>query len=203
MIMPSDTGPHVKKIEIMKIDYWYFNNLFNKKNIKEINSFIDKNFQFFENEKLQATIENKKIKFATVKQISWKKIKHLFNDIEQYITSVNQENFGYDIYPINDVDICNLNIYSHKDSGQYDWHIDESNNNIYDLKLTILINVSIEQYSGGNFKIFNRGMEYEVKELNTPGNVVMFKSFLNHKVIPVSTGERRTLAIFLKGKRFR
>jgi PKHD-type hydroxylase len=187
----------------MKIDYWYFNNFFNKKDIKEINNFIDKNFEFFEDSKLHATIDNKKIKFATVKQITWKKIKHLFNDIEKYITAINEENFGYHIYPINDVDLCNLNIYSHKDSGQYDWHNDESNNDIYDLKLTVLINVSTEKYSGGNFKIFNRGREYEVKELNNEGNVVIFKSFLNHKVIPVLSGERRTVAIFLKGKRFR
>ena len=185
----------------MKIDYWYFNNFFNKKNIKEINDFIDKNFEFFENEKLQSTINNKKIKFAIVKQITWKKIKHLFNDIEQYITSINQENFGYDIYPINDIDVCNLNIYSHKNSGQYDWHTDESNNDIHDLKLTVLINLSIEKYSGGNFKIFNRGNEYEVKELNIPGNVIIFKSFLNHKVTPILKGERRTLTIFFKGKR--
>jgi PKHD-type hydroxylase len=187
----------------MRIDYWYFNNLFNKKNIKEINNFIDKNFECFEDEKLHATTDNKKIKFATVKQITWNKIKHFFNDIEQYTTSVNQMNFGYNIYPINDVDTCNLNIYSHKDSGQYDWHTDESDNAVHDLKLTVLINLSVEQYSGGDFKIFNRGREYEVKELNTPGNVVIFKSFLNHKVSPVLTGERRTLAIFLKGKKFR
>jgi len=185
----------------MKIDYWYFNNFFNKKNIKEINDFIDKNFEFFENEKLQSTINDKKIKFATVKQITWKKIKHLFNDIEQHITSINQENFGYDIYPINDIDVCNLNIYSHKNSGQYDWHTDESNNDIHDLKLTVLINLSIEKYSGGNFKIFNRGNEYEAKELNIPGNVIIFKSFLNHKVTPILKGERRTLTIFFKGKK--
>ena len=187
----------------MKIDYWYFNNFINNKQIKKINNFIDKNFEFIEDEKLHATIDDKKIKFATVKQITWKKIKHLFNDIEKYIISVNQINFGYHIYPINDVDICNLNIYSHKDSGQYNWHNDESNNDIHDLKLTVLINVSTKQYSGGNFKIFNRGKEYEVKELNNPGNVVMFKSFLNHKVTPVLNGERRTIAIFLKGRRFK
>lgn len=187
----------------MKLDYWYFNDVFNENKIKQINDFIENNFECFEDEEDKATIDNQKIKFAQVKQINWKKVKHLFNNFEEEIFSVNQNNFGYDIYPINNVDKCNLNIYSHKDFGQYDWHIDESPNDIYDIKMTVLINVSINQYSGGNFKIFNGGKEYEVKELNKPGNVVIFKSYLNHKVTTVLSGERRTFVVFLKGPKFR
>jgi PKHD-type hydroxylase len=60
----------------------------------------------------------------------------------------------------------------------------------------------MEQYEGGQFQLFNTN-EYEVKELNIPGNVVMFKSYINHRVLPVTKGQRRTLAIFLKGPKFR
>ena len=49
---------------------------------------------------------------------------------------------------------------------------------------------------------FNQ-FEEEVVELNTPGNVIMFKSFINHKVSPVISGERRTLALFLSGPNFK
>jgi len=187
----------------MKLDYWYFDNIFNKEQIEELNFFIENNFECFENKEFEATTNDQRIKLAQVKQIRWKKIKHLLHDFEQSIYLTNQENFGFDIYPINDVDFCNLNIYSHENLSHYNWHIDGSINDVYDIKLTILINLSIKEYSGGDFKIFNYGNEHEIKSLNFPGNVVIFKSFLNHKVTPVLKGERRTLALFLKGPKLK
>jgi predicted 2-oxoglutarate/Fe(II)-dependent dioxygenase YbiX len=43
----------------------------------------------------------------------------------------------------------------------------------------------------------------KIKELNNSGNTIMFKSAINHKVTPVTKGERRTLAIFLYGPAFK
>jgi len=187
----------------MKLDYWYFENFFNSDQIKKINHFIDNNFYGLEKEELNATdTQQNKIKYASVKLINWEKIKHLTNELDQKLYNVNQENFGYDIYPINNNDVCNLNIYSSKMGSKYGWHIDQSENDIFDIKFTVLINLSFEIYKGGEFKLFN-GNEYEVKEINKPGNVIMFKSFLNHSVLPITEGERRTLAIFIKGPRFK
>ena len=100
------------------------------------------------------------------------------------------------------MDTCNLNIYSYKNLEKYDWHTDETNRELIDIKMTILINLSLKEYEGGNFYLF-KGNEIEVKELNNPGNVVMFKSYVNHKVTPITKGERRTLAIFLYGPAFK
>ena len=111
-------------------------------------------------------------------------------------------NFGYDIFEVPDLELFNLNIYSSKDKAKYDWHTDGSENPKIDTKLTILINVSLKTYEGGNFYLFNNN-EFEVPELNEPGNAIMFKSAINHKVLPVTKGERRTLAIFLYGPAFR
>ena len=71
-----------------------------------------------------------------------------------------------------------------------------------DIKLTILINLSTKKYEGGSFFIF-KGKEKNIKELDEPGNILMLKSYLLHKVTPVTKGERRTLTIFLKGPSFR
>ena len=69
-------------------------------------------------------------------------------------------------------------------------------------KFAILINISDSSYRGGDFKVFNNN-EYKVHELNTPGNMIMFKSFLNHKVEKVTAGERKTLSFFIKGPSFK
>ena len=66
----------------------------------------------------------------------------------------------------------------------------------------MLINVSTKKYEGGDFYIC-AGKEKHIKELNEPGNILMLKSHLLHKVTPVTKGERRTLTIFLKGPSFR
>lgn len=186
-----------------KYQYWYWNHVFNNKQIKKINNFIDGNFDNYQAEIEKAKDEkgNSK-KLATVKVISFKKIKNYINDFKELFMESANLNFGYEVFDLRDSEKCNLNIYSSKNLDHYKWHIDASQNDIYDIKLTVLINISKEKYEGGNFYIFNNS-EFEIKELNFPGNAIMFKSYLNHKVLPVLKGERRTLALFLKGPKFR
>ena len=44
--------------------------------------------------------------------------------------------------------------------------------------------------------------ETHIKELDKPGGMVVFKSHISHRVLPVLTGQRRTLSIFLMGPKF-
>jgi hypothetical protein len=183
-------------------DYWFWNNLFDYKKIKEINELIDKNFDKYQEENFHAKDnEGNSKKHAVVKVISFKKIKNLIHDSKETFISSAKLNFGYNVFDVTDDQECNLNIYSSSNSGSYDWHIDSSRSDMYDIKLTVLINLSLESYEGGKFCLWI-GNETEVKELNTPGNAIMFKSNINHKVYPIIKGERRTLAIFIKGPRF-
>ena len=41
--------------------------------------------------------------------------------------------------------------------------------------------------------------EFEAAELNTPGNMIMFKSYINHRVEKVLTGERKNTSFIYKG----
>jgi PKHD-type hydroxylase len=93
-----------------------------------------------------------------------------------------------------------LNIYDSKHKGSYDWHYDSSKSDMYDVKLTVLVNLS-EKYTGGKFHIFH-GDEYVVEEFE-PGTLLLFKSNLNHKVSPVLTGVRKTLTLLINGPKFR
>ena len=44
--------------------------------------------------------------------------------------------------------------------------------------------------------------EFSVPDYDKPGSMIMFKSHMNHKVSPVTSGERISLAGFLKGPKF-
>ena len=183
-----------------KIDYWHWPKSFNKKNLIELNKFIESNFDMYEDKDNGA--ENVK-KTSSVKIIYYKKMKDILHTIIQTCRQVANEQFGYDLNEIYDLDGCLLNMYKSSDSAEYHWHTDGENILPHvDVKLTVLINVSTKKYEGGDFYIC-AGKEKHIKELNEPGNILMLKSHLLHKVTPVTKGERRTLTIFLKGPSFR
>ena len=182
----------------MRPAYWYWNKVFSLKEIKEINKIINKN----KRKAVEDHAASDSTKTSTVEQIDYKIVKNYLQDILSKAHSAKQYNFGYSLYYPLDVDILNYNIYNSKTNGQYDWHVDTSNNYINDIKLTLLINLSDKDYTGGEFFIKQNALDLEIQEFNKPGDVLMFKSHILHKVAPLLSGERKTLAYFLTGPRF-
>jgi PKHD-type hydroxylase len=186
-----------------KFDYFWLQNILNKEDIEKINNYIDKNFtKLEETEKTALDSDGISKKNSTVKIIEYGKIKHLLKNTMDAVLDLAEKQFGYIIFQPKDLDNCCLNIYSSNNLGSYDWHIDNSNSDLYDAKLTLLINVSLEKYEGGDFLLWSTNKK-QIKELNTPGNMILFKSHINHKVSPVTKGERRTLVIWIFGPKFR
>jgi predicted 2-oxoglutarate/Fe(II)-dependent dioxygenase YbiX len=184
-------------------DYWYYKNVINKKQIKEINSFIEKNYDQDEPTQFAATDQqNNKIKNLDTKIIYWAKVKPLLIDIHELILNTNYNNFGYDIYPLTDQDFINYNVYSSKTKDNYGWHIDAGDKPYKDIKLTTLINVSEKPYKGGTLNLFSSG-PYVVNEFSSPGDMIIFRSYINHMVMPVESGERKTIALFMEGPLFK
>ena len=183
--------------------YWSWKNIFNKKQIKKINSFILKNFHSVESPETGAhDSQGRPLKSSSVKIIYWKQVKHLFSDLMDHINYANRAHFGYDLYPMSDVSGCNFNVYSEKNRGGYEWHYDESRSESSDIKLTIVVNLSDGKYEGGQLEMF-RNQSMMVTELDEPGSVVMFRSPLSHRVSPVTKGERKTLVFFMVGPSFK
>tara|TARA_R100001015_G_C4600950_1_gene155884 strand:- start:588 stop:1160 length:573 start_codon:yes stop_codon:yes gene_type:complete len=186
-----------------KIHYYRFKNVFSQSKIEEINNTAEDNFYKDEPEDFAAKDNsNKKIKNLDTKWILYGKIKHLLSGVVDSVLYLNDNHFGFNINPIRDKDLINYNIYSSKTQSDYDWHIDSNHNQFQDIKLTCLINISTQKYEGGDFHIFNGG-SYAVSEFSDPGDILVLKSYLNHKVMPVVTGERKTLALFFQGPSFK
>ena len=135
----------------MKTTYWFWKNILSKKQCLKINSFIEKNCDTAEHHSSAATgINNKKLKYCDVKLIYWKKVKHLLEDILDNCYSINQQQYGFNLWPMYNVNFINYNIYTPKNQGSYDWHIDAlDHEKNADIKFTILINTSTKKYTGG------------------------------------------------------
>lgn len=187
-----------------KFNYWYWNNYLNSNQLKEINKLISKSVMDDEPFHHAAKENGKTKKFLKTKLILWSNIKDYLPSLWEKIRCVNLYNFGYDIREPVEEDSVHYNIYSSKSNDRYDWHVDAvlDDQPLIDMKFTVLINISNKKYTGGKFKLFV-GSELEAPELDTPGNMIMFKSYLNHKVEKVLTGERKTLALFIKGPAFK
>ena len=192
----------MRKKENQRHDLWQWEKFLNNKQIKELNKVIKKHLTDGEDEPA-STIKTSKVEFCL-----YKNLKPYLYDILERVKSTNIDHFGYSIYDVNDYDLIHVNTYSYKNRGRYDWHIDAARDYTKDIKFTIIVNLSEEPYEGGNFKLFRTGLPQEQKgipeitSINYPGSVLMFKSWIPHRVLPVIKGTRKTLTVFINGPRF-
>ena len=183
-------------------DYWCWEKLLDKNEIVNINNFIDNNFDCFEDKNGSAKdIQGNPKKNSQVKIITLNKLNNLILPVLEYAYITAFTKFGYNLYPKNINNRFLLSTYSEKNQSKYDYHTDDSRSPNFDVKLTFIINLSLKEFEGGKFMIFN-GYEYEIKGFVNPGSAILFKSYLNHKVTPVNKGERKSLTYFMHGPKF-
>ena len=86
--------------------------------------------------------------------------------------------------------------------GHYDWHADCGANHASIRKISITVQLtSSDEYTGGDLQIFNNN---QVKIASRDkGNVVIFPSYLMHRVSPVEAGLRKSLVLWVGGAPFR
>ena len=84
-------------------------------------------------------------------------------------------------------------------SKGYDWHVDLGNGDSSTRKLgfSILLN---DDFEGGEFLVFNNGIQTVNLEKN---QILVFPSFLPHKVNPIKEGIRWSLVCWIHGRCFR
>jgi len=183
--------------------YWYWKKFFNKEQITSLVNCCEKNNIGLENPENGAmdTFGNFK-KNSTVKVILWSQIKHLLTDLEDAIKYVNYRNFGFNLNSMTNLRHIFYNSYSCKNEGKYDWHEDSQHSTpLIDTKLSLIINISNEEYKGGDFEL-NFGDPKKITEFSEPGDMILFRSHILHRVLPVLKGERKSLAIFFEGPKF-
>ena len=171
-------------------------NIYNQDQIKEINSIIRSNFVAGRD-----NFASKSNKTSEVKFVLYGNLQKYIGQFVDFCFTANNNFFGFDLHPLTELKKLNYNIY---DTGQeYTWHIDAvPGDPVRDIKLTALLNLSDENYEGGELSLF-RANEIICNEFNQPGSAIIFPSFINHKVNKITSGRRHTLAIWLSGPKFR
>ena len=116
--------------------------------------------------------------------------------IEPYITMANRECFGVQLNRYFEFQIA-----KYGKGDFYDYHMDS---NIYDnssqrkLSITVQLSDSID-YEGGDFE-FNKDIgKLDQNKLRQKGTILVFPSFLYHRVTKVTEGERFSLVGWYEG----
>lgn len=120
-----------------------------------------------------------------------------------YAREANKNAFGFDITYLPDIQFTK---YTADTNGKYDWHCDTfwANPTTYDRKLSIVIQLSdSDDYEGGNFELDHQYPQLPVDQIRKKGTVIVFPSFLNHRVTPITKGTRYSLVSWIQGPKFR
>jgi PKHD-type hydroxylase len=73
----------------------------------------------------------------------------------------------------------------------------------YDIKLTAILNISTEAYEGGDFELIVTSLDSPVTIPKEKGKLIIFPSFLFHRVTPVTRGVRKSLVSWIYGPKFK
>ena len=86
--------------------------------------------------------------------------------------------------------------------GHYDWHLDIGPGSISHRKISIVIQLSDpNDYVGGDLEIMNASEKTVIPR--GKGNVVIFPSFLLHRVVPLTSGNRKSLVLWVGGDHYK
>lgn len=149
---------------------------------------------------------NKKVdnKNTRVTNVSWFPKGHILETVLQSYTSLaNLEAWNFVV-----TDKETIQFGEYKRGGFYNWHTDSSlNPNVPFRKLSVTVNLSDpKDYEGGNFEMKNPiGIELKMPmgQLRKRGTVIVFPSFLQHRVTEVKRGTRYSLVQWYNGPEFK
>ena len=150
------------------------------------------------NENVRKTL-NKDIIFDRINKPFDDKV--LFNKIESALKIANIQYFNYDVEGLDKLRFLKYGI-----GGRYEWHTDYGRHECSMRKLTGIIQLSdSDEYEGGDFEFGLTDTEGSglLKGNRDKGCLLVFPSFLSHRVAPLTKGKRYSIITWLEGNTFR
>lgn len=125
-----------------------------------------------------------------------------FDVISAEIEALNNVFYRYDLWGYPNLQYTE---YSGKSKGKYDFHMDmglgEGHDQSVHRKLSAVLLLN-DRFKGGKFQMTSNGTNIIEAEMR-PGTLIVFPSFMLHRVTPVTSGCRKTLVAWVLGPKFR
>ena len=134
----------------------------------------------------------------------------IFDRLNQFIMQVNLDIFNYDL---TGYEFYQYAEYDEKNAGHYEYHVDIMFNGLNlnfgvnnietrKLSMTLLLNEPEIDFEGGEFYV-KLGADDENRVEFKAGRIILFPSYILHKVTPVTKGIRKSLVVWVTGPKFR
>ena len=192
-------------IKSKSIPSWcYWNNAFNDEELNRMCEYFDtqgveKSLVFDEtNNKENARISNTKFHNwdPEDKNTSW-----IFEKINNITKVINNNHYQFDLYGYGYIQYT-----EYDENGKYDFHMDTILNQDIEtrkLSVTIFLNEQGKDYEGGDFE-FTLDTEKNTTVIpSEKGKLIVFPSFIIHRVKPVTKGKRKSLVVWILGPKFK
>lgn len=137
-----------------------------------------------------------------ISTVKWLNDHEIADIIWKYAIPANEQTFNFDISKIFDIQLSEYT-HTNKSSGFYDWHMDTywGADTEFDRKLSVVVQLSDpNEYEGGELMLKETSIPANFKKR---GSVIVFPSYLEHCVTPVTKGTRYSLVSWVCGPRWR
>ena len=136
---------------------------------------------------------------TTISWIPFKEMQPMYDQINEFIQKANRNHFGFEDIQITE----QAQFTEYPEGGFYDWHMDTDVNMQHEppvrkISMTLLLSPE-NQFEGGDLELMAPGKRVKLKQ----GHAIIFASFLNHRVAPVTRGVRQSLVMWFGGEPFK
>lgn len=128
----------------------------------------------------------------------------LFDSVLKTVYHANDAWFDFHL---SKMDYIQLAEYDESYQGEYKEHHDVfwmNNDPKYHRKLTAVIQLTVPtEYEGGDLEFCNIISPPNPSDIRSKGSIIIFPSFIPHRVTPVTKGTRHSLACWIDGPKWR
>ena len=140
-----------------------------------------------------------KKRITTISWIPFKDMPEMYRDIERTMLQANNNHFGFE-----GMRLTEPGQFTHYlTGGFYEWHMDNDVTGkhqppVRKISMTLLLS-DPSTFEGGELEFMSKGKTAKLKQ----GQAIFFASWLQHRVKPVTKGERYSLVMWFGGPSFK
>lgn len=186
------------KEDINQTNYYWFNGGFTS---DEVNKIVEDAKEYPFVKALVVDEENTdKFRKSNVKWLPYdNKWEWVIDKIMSQVVEANDTMWKFDLKSV--IDQIQYTEYE-GNGGHYDWHMDIGPGKISHRKISIVVQLSDpSEYVGGDLELKTGADQVVVPR--GKGNVIVFPSFLLHRVVPLTSGNRKSLVLWVGGGQYR
>ena len=140
-----------------------------------------------------------KKRITTISWIPFKEMPEMYRDIEKTMLQANNNHFGFE-----GMQLTEPGQFTHYPTGGfYEWHMDNDvlgkhQPPVRKISMTLLLS-DPATFEGGELEFMSKGKRAKLKH----GQAIFFASWLQHRVEPITRGERKSLVMWFGGPSFK